>query len=167
MQPFKSWLVVGSHPHREDIASKNLLAQSFTVYVPKTAKRVRHARRVIDAERPLFPGYLFVEYPAAPHRLRAINGTFGVRSIISFDGTPALLTPGFVESIRAREVDGIIRSDRGLFPGQEVEVSEGPFSGLVGQIAEMREKDRIVLLLNFASRKAKLSIDARSLVPCG
>jgi hypothetical protein len=33
-------------------------------------KRIKHARRVYDAKRPLFPGYIFVERPAQRHLWR-------------------------------------------------------------------------------------------------
>ena len=42
-------------------------------------KRIKHARRVYDAKRPLFPGYIFVERPVQRHLWRPLLGTFGVR----------------------------------------------------------------------------------------
>src|SRR5262252_4918007 len=101
------WFVVSTQPHREDVACENLERQNFNVYCPRIVKHIRHARRSYDARRPLFPGYLFVERERL-HRWRPILGTFGVRSVICQGDTPALLPSGFVENLKAREVDGVI-----------------------------------------------------------
>jgi transcriptional antiterminator RfaH len=158
------WIVVSTHPHREDYVVENLQRQDFTVYCPTIVKRIRHARRVSDARRPLFPGYLFVERETALHRWRPILGTFGVRSVVRHGDTPAILPEGVVRSLKAREVDGVIQKPEAPFrTGQQVAVSGGPFDGIAGQIIELRENDRVLLLLDILNRKTKIHIDAKNL----
>jgi transcriptional antiterminator RfaH len=126
------------------------------------SKYVRHARRVYDVERPLFPGYLFVECKN-PFTIRSINGTYGVRSIVRCGVTPAFIPASFIASLKAREVDGLIGKRDALRPGQAVTIDGGPFDGLVGKILEVRESDRVLLLLDFINAPAKVNIDARML----
>jgi transcriptional antiterminator RfaH len=78
--------------------------------------------------------------------------------------TPSLLPAGFVESLKAREVDGAIQKPEMPFnPGQSVTINGGPFDGLVGQILEIRESDRVLLLLNFLNQQTRVSVEAKML----
>ena len=127
-------------------------------------KRIKHARRVHDAKRPLFPGYIFVERPAQRHLWRPLLGTLGVRSVVRNGEIPSLLPAGFVESLKAREIDGAIQKPEMPFqPGQSVTINGGPFDGLVGQILEIRESDRVLLLLNLLSQQTRVHVEAKML----
>jgi len=129
-----------------------------------TVKHIRHARRAYDAARPLFPGYIFVEHQTASQYLRPVLGTYGVRSILRNGDGLALLPAGFVESLKARENDGIISKPETPFEtGQIVKIAGGPFDGLVGQILEIRESDRILLLLDLLNQQTKVQIEAKKL----
>ncbi len=127
-------------------------------------KRIKHARRVYDAKRPLFPGYIFVERPVQRHLWRPLLGTFGVRSVVCQGETPSLLPAGFVESLKAREVEGAIQKPEIPFrTGQSVAINGGPFDGLVGQILEIRESDRVLLLLNLLNQQTRVHVEAKML----
>jgi transcriptional antiterminator RfaH len=49
--------------------------------------------------------------------------------------------------------------------GQRVHVADGPFSGLVGTIIEMDDKERLVVLMNLLNRPVKVRVAARMVVP--
>ncbi len=152
-----------THNHRESFAAENLIRQNYNVYCPMIMKHIRHARRAYDAQRPLFPGYLFLERNS-PFNIRSIFGTYGVRSVVRNGDFPAILPAGFVESLKAREIDGAIRKQDITFrPGQAVKIDGGPFDGLVGEIIEVRESDRVLLLLDLIYSRTKLNVDARML----
>jgi transcriptional antiterminator RfaH len=126
-------------------------------------KHVRHARKAFDVRRALFPGYLFVE-GKEPFTIRSINGTYGVRSIVRCGATPAFLPASFIASLKAREVDGVIgKRDAALRPGQAVTIDGGAFDGLVGRILEVKESDRVLLLLDFLNAPTRVNVDARML----
>jgi transcriptional antiterminator RfaH len=162
----RRWIVLTTQPHRENFASGNLVRQGFEVYCPMAVKRIRHARRVFDAPRPLFPGYLFAEHRPGLNRWRAALGTYGVRSVVCNGDAPAMLPGSFIESLKAREISGVIRKPQTPFvPGQTVLVNGGPFDGLAGQIVEVRERDRILLLLDLLSSPTKVHLDAGLLIP--
>ena len=77
-----NWIVLTTHPHREDFAIENLVRQDYEAYCPMIVKRIKHARRTYDAKRPLFSGYVFVERPAQCDLWRPLLGTFGVRFLL-------------------------------------------------------------------------------------
>lgn len=162
----RSWIVVTTQQHRESFARENLCRQGFNAYCPMITKRIRHARRAYDAPRPLFPGYLFAEYSAGPQNSRAMLGTYGVRSVICHGETQARLPEGFVESLKAREADGVIATPETPFePGQEVTVSGGLFDGLIGRIVQIRDRDRVLVLLDLLNQQAKVHLPGYSLRP--
>lgn len=158
------WFVVQTHPHREPLAIENLRRQGYTVYCPLVRRRVRHARRAYDAERPLFPGYVFVaDTPSARH-WRPILSTLGVRSLVRAGDRPGALDGAFITALQAREVDGVIGlPDENLKPGQRVEVQGGPMDGVVGTILETRESQRHLILLDFLNASIKANIEQRNL----
>jgi transcriptional antiterminator RfaH len=159
------WIVLTTKPCCENVASENLGRQGYNFYYPMTIKRIRHARKAYDAPRPLFPGYIFVEL-GANDRWRPILGTYGVRSIVKNGDAPALLPPEFVEGLKSREINGAIRKPQNAFqPGQAVAICRGPLDGLVGQILELRENDRVLLLLDLLNQQAKVHVGADLLSP--
>lgn len=163
------WLVINTQPRREASATVNLERQGFTVYCPMVSKRIRHARRVYDAPRPLFPLYVFVEYETAKFHWRKILSTYGVRSVVRNGDTPSLLDGAIVEGLKSREVDGIVRKpDTPFVVGQQVVLQSGPLDGLIGQIIEMREKDRLVVLLDLLNNQSvKLHVHAHMVARAG
>jgi transcriptional antiterminator RfaH len=159
-----SWVVLTTRSHSESLACDNLRRQGYNLYCPMIVKRIRHARKCYDAPRPLFPGYIFVEYRGEARHWRPILSTYGVRSLIRNGEVPARLPLGFVESLKAREIDGVIRAaETPLQPGQAVTIQGGPFDGLVGRILEIRDCDRILLLLDLLNQQTKVSVDAKRL----
>jgi len=159
---YSTWIVVATHVNREHFAMENLGRQNYVVYCPMVRKHIRHARRAYDARRPLFPGYIFVQ--AVTQSWRSISGTLGVRSIVQNGDTLAFLPSGFVESLKAREIGGVISGLVAPFKqGQLVAINGGKFDGLVGRIVEIRERDRIMLLLNLLNQQTKVHVDWRML----
>jgi len=159
------WLVLATHPNREAQAIENLRRQGFSIYCPMILKHIRHARRAHDAQRPLFAGYVFVEEPDKQQQWRPLLSTFGVRMVVMSGEKPAKLPTGFIEGLKAREVEGSICIAETPFEiGQKVTIKGGAFDGLIAQIIEMRAKDRVLVLLDLLNRQTRVQIDANRLV---
>jgi transcriptional antiterminator RfaH len=164
-QPYRVWHAVASRPHRETFAIENLERQGFKAYCPLITKRIRHARRAYDAPRPLFPGYIFVEGQETVAYWRPLTGTFGVRSVVMSGEKPAQLPPGFIESLKAREVDGVIQLPETRFEiGQKVTIRGGVFDGLIAQIIGLRDSGRVMVLLDLLRQQTRINVDKRQLV---
>jgi transcriptional antiterminator RfaH len=162
----RKWLVVNTLAHQETYACEHLLRQNFRVYCPMITKRIKHARSVHDAARPLFPGYIFVEHRLQQPSWRPILGTRGVRSVVRTGERPSLLCGSFIEGLKARESGGVIRKPAApLQVGQHVAVQGGPLDGFAGLIIELRENDRVLVLLDLLNRPTRTSVPADSLNP--
>jgi transcriptional antiterminator RfaH len=161
-----AWAVVNTQPHRECIALENLARQAFDAYCPFVRRRVKHSRRVDDVLRPLFPSYLFVHFTPQTQHWRPIMSTFGVRMLVRFGQQLAFVADDFIEELRSHEINGeIVHPARSYAVGQRVHVTDGPFSGLVGTIIKMDDKDRLVVLMDLLSRRVKVQVGARMVVP--
>jgi transcriptional antiterminator RfaH len=162
--PRGAWVVVNTQPHRERIALDNLLRQEFRAYCPLMRKRVTHARRTQDVLRPLFPSYLFVQVEPG-QRWRAILSTIGVRTLVRCGEQPGTITDGFIDSLKAREIEGaIIRPANPYKIGQQVRVTGGAFDGLVATIIEMDERDRLVVLMAMLNQSVNVKLSSHQVV---
>ncbi len=160
----KRWIVVNTHPHKENLALRNLTQQQFLPYCPLIRKRIRHARRSQDVLRPLFPGYVFVQVDQDLRRWQPILSTIGVRTLVRFGERLSFLDDGFVRCLRAREIDGaIVRPQHAFASGQEVRVSGGAFDGLVATIVTMDERDRLVVLMDILNRSVRVKVTTQNL----
>ena len=158
------WYAVGTQPGRELVAKAHLLRQNFTCFLPMQEKTVSHARRLTTGRRSYFPGYLFVALDLRIDRWRAINGTVGVRNIVSTADCPAPVSRGFVEALQAHvDADGLIRAGSLSRKGDKVELQVGPFAGMVGEWDRMQGAQRVRVLVSMLNSSVPVLVDAQSL----
>jgi transcriptional antiterminator RfaH len=161
-----AWAVINTQPHREHIALEHLERQDFSAYCPVIRRQRSHGRRVTEVLRPLFPSYLFVRVFPFTQRWRPMMSTIGVRSVVRCGDAPSLVDNGFVQSLKAREVDGVIsRPETPYEVGQQIVLSGGAFDGLVATIIEMHERDRLTVLMDLLNRPIKVTIDESQIAP--
>jgi transcriptional antiterminator RfaH len=157
-----SWFVVRTQSRAEEKAMQHLTNQGFMAYLPRYRRRVRHARRNEIVLRPLFPGYLFVNLDPERCRWRSINGTVGVREILTNGDTPLAVADRIIDEIRAREDEtGAVKLVAPTFArGQVVRLLEGPMADVNGLFEEMRDENRVVLLVSLLGRKVRMQVPA-------
>ncbi len=151
------WFVVQTQPRAEEKARQHLANQGFAPYLPRYRRRVRHARRIETVLRPLFPGYLFVRLDPSKTRWRPVNGTVGVRAILTDGDLPRRVPESIIAGIRAREDEaGAVKLSPPSFkPGQAVRLLEGPFADCDGLFQEMQDDQRVVLLFTLLGREVR------------
>lgn len=161
-----NWYVVATKPARERIAEHHLRNQAFHVFLPVCKKTVRHARKVSTRDAPLFPGYLFIRLDPRNVRWRSVNGTIGVKSIISQNERPVPLPTGFVEALMSEVAeDGTFDYRPRLRVGDKVELLSGPFARQVGELSKLDDRGRVAVLLNILSMAVPVRTTAENLLP--
>jgi len=88
-----SWVLVYTRIHAETWADANLRSQGFNTLYPRIASRSGRA--------PLFPRYIFVGFNGTEPP-RALRGTFGVHSLVEFDGRPARVPTDVIAELASR-----------------------------------------------------------------
>lgn len=157
----RRWFVFRTQQHAEQRAAAHLARQGFEAFVPLHIRRIRHARRVGQVARPLFPRYGFVRLSLAADRWRAVNGTVGVQRLIARGERPAPVPAGVVEALQ-RQVDGagvVPTAALRLFSrGEAVRVTDGLFADQLGIYERMTADQRVVLLLDLLGRTVEVTV---------
>ena len=111
--------------------------------------------------RPLFPGYLFVNFDPENVEWRAINGTIGVKQLVSFGKKPSALDDSFINALKANEdTAGIIQTQQCDFElGQDVKIVYGPLAGSMGKLLRMDTGNRVTVLLEMLGHLIHGQID--------
>lgn len=152
------WYVVHTRPHNEARAIFHLRQQGFRTFCPFLRKSVRHARKTELRLSPLFTNYLFLNLDVTQERWRSINGTFGVARIIMQDETPQPVPVGVIEGLLSRaDDDGVIDFSTPFWVGQDVRLTDGPFTDFVGRLEYLDAQGRVRVLLDLMGRGVAVS----------
>jgi transcriptional antiterminator RfaH len=159
------WYAVHTRPREEAKALAHLGRQGYDAYLPRYAKKVRHARKTERVLRPLFPRYLFVRLNLASQAWRPIRSTIGVADIVCFGDQPTALPRDLIDALRWHEdSEGLIRfaGRNSLKPGDRVTVLSGPFSRQLGLYEGVTDSERVAILLDLLGRKVRVMLDVES-----
>lgn len=173
-----SWLVINTKPNSEKTAQAALSAsyRNFDVYYPKMLRRISHAGRVRDVERPFLPRMLFVRDDGS--QIRAICSAPGVSSVMRFGQEPAVLKSWVLDEIRKRETQAP-RPDKpsefGAYVdletrfkpelahrfeiGEEVRVADGPFYGFNAIFEAQNDKSRVQVAIEIFGNITRCSME--------
>ena len=157
------WYAVYTRPRAEDTALDNLRRQGYRAYLPRYRAAVSHARRRHMVSRPLFPRYLFAGVDRASMPWRPILSTIGVSGVVRAGDAPVPVPDGLLAALRAQEAAGLfdrIGARRPLNVGELVRVTVGAFREMVGQLIELRDQDRIVVLLELLGRQVRAQLES-------
>ena len=159
------WYVVHTHPNAERKAATHMTRQGFLTYLPRYRKKRRHARRVEVVHAALFPRYLFVTIDMGTQRWRSINSTIGVRGLVCNGEEPAPVAGSVIDALRSREDEqGLIRlAARPQFKaGEKVRLIGAAFVDCLGLFEEMKDNERVSILLDLLGRKVRVFLDLDS-----
>jgi len=161
------WFAVQTQPRLELWARTNLWQRGFEVYLPRHARRRRHARRIDTVTVPLFPGYLFVRADMARGDRRRIDSAPGVAGLVAFGERPPAVPDPVIVEIRSREgPDGLVRLDPalGLRPGDPVQVAGDALVDQYGLFDGITESGRVAVLLTLLGRQLRVNVTADRIV---
>jgi transcriptional antiterminator RfaH len=148
----RDWYVVYTNRRKEEQAKFHLGLKNLEAFFPRLQLPCAGDRkpRIV----PLFPNYLFVRIHVATECHRIV-WTPGVKRIVSFGDEPIPLDSAVVRFLQQQaDEQGVIRARSSLTRGQEVEISGGPFDGLMGIIQSPPDsKGRVKILLKLLSRQ--------------
>jgi transcriptional antiterminator RfaH len=84
----------------------------------------------------------------------------GVNRIVGFNGRPTPIDEEILRFLQSRsDAEGIIQAESSLKRGQEVRITGGPMSGLLGIIREPpNAKGRVKVLLTILNRDAAVDL---------
>jgi len=165
-----AWYVLRTQLKRERLAAVNLRQlEGVEVFLPRLKYQKTTRRGRVWWVEPLFPGYLLARF-SLTEMGRIVTYTGGVSRLIRFGEEVPEVPLGFVETLkeevaRVESKEEEIVVDWKVQVGDEVEVGEGPFKGMEGQIVKVRPgAERVSLLLEFMGEEKPVEISLYSLI---
>jgi transcriptional antiterminator RfaH len=146
-------------PRKERLAAANLGNQNYRSFLPIQLETRRHARKFRTVLAPVFPRYIFVVLDVDGQRWRSVNGTLGVRRLITDGERPLAVAPGVVETlIQSSDQRGaLIYKTDDLAVGGRVRLIAGPFAGSLGVLQRLDGVGRVQVLLELLGGAVKVT----------
>ena len=153
------WYVAMTLPRKERFAALNLTNQGYRYFLPQHRVTRRHARQFRTELAAVFPRYIFVILNLRQGRWRSVNGTSGIRALVSEGDVPLPVRPGVVETLVQSSApgSGLIYEPEPLAPGDCVRLIAGPFAGALGRLQSLDEAGRVRLLLGCVGGPIKVA----------
>ena len=161
------WFCVKTKPRNESAARRMLLRDvGIEVFCPMLRfERVRRSGKVKVTEA-MFPGYVFAKFNyRAQHR--HVAGTLGVSTIVRFGGIPSVVPDDIVADLRASVVDQeTIEIPTTIQVGEEVQLVEGPFSGIRALVTQvLPAQERVKVLLEILGMEREVEVETSRVLP--
>jgi len=149
------WYVIYSNPHKEQQAQFHLGLKGVQTFFPRL--HVPAAGENKGKVVPLFRNYLFARIDVTSE-YHLVVWTPGVRRLVTFGGEPIPIQEDVVEFLKQRaDPHGVIPARSKLRRSEEVEISGGPFDGLMGIIqTPPDDKGRVKVLLKLLNRQVSV-----------
>lgn len=159
MRQKQRWLVFYTRPRSEKKAEDKLQELGYDVLVPKAQEIRQWSDRKKKVIVPLFPGYLFAL--ADEDRRISILETDEIVSNVKFGGELAELRPQEVENLSIiKQGPQFLEPVKTELPktGAKVEVQEGPFKGLIGEVEDSRNETHVLVRIEAIGQAVRVKL---------
>ena len=154
----KSYYLIHTKPNQEQIATNNLIAQSFTVFYPTA---------IINGKTiALFPRYIFVELDESTQNWMPIRSTKGVGNFVRFGLRFAKVPNQIIDLIKSQQqqtIDKIIDLSS-HHQGDTVEIQTGAFKGQQAIFKNYNSNDRVTILLKLIGQQQTITLHQHDVV---
>ena len=162
----KEWFILQFKPNAHYQANKNLNQQGFETFLPLNNTTSRNASRFINANRPLFPGYMFITFDRTESKWHKINNTYGVSRLVTFNSTLKSIPDIFVNNLMKRyNLSGNLLPIKKLKKGDQVKLLKGPFANFAATVEKYEDDQRIWVLMDLMGRVTKIHTSSDALQP--
>jgi transcription antitermination factor NusG len=164
--PLPKWYAVHTVANHESTVARQLQDRSIPFFLPTYKQISRWSDRKKEIERPLFPGYVFVNID-----LNSRISVLRVPSVVRLVGTsqgPSEIPKGEIEALQQAMVSRsqIAPHDYIKF-GDAVRVLRGPFAGMHGKLIRKENQHRIVVGLDSIHQAFSVQVDIHDIEPAG
>lgn len=146
---------------RQRINGVDMADKIFDCIVPKEKQiQIKNGKRkVVDAK--IFQGYVLVEMKLTDETWYIVRNTPGVTGFVGADTTPTPVSDSEIRKIKKRMGVEEPKHQIDFTEGEVVSVTDGPFKGFDGTIAEIDAiKGKIKVMVNMFGRDTSVELDA-------
>lgn len=159
------WYAVYTRSRHEKAIGRLFAEKSIDYYLPLIGMTSQWKDRKKYIEKPLFPGYVFVNIDVAD--FRTVLSTDGVVRFLGYGYTPTPLPEREVIDLQ-RVVESDIEFDP--YPhfgaGDEVYINRGVLEGIRGRIVERRGVYKLILSIDMIKKSVSVEIDVDDVELC-
>lgn len=141
----ENWYVIKTKPFSEKKVFANLDKKGLHVYVPMIETMRQWSDRKKKIQVPLIPSVVFIK--CSQNELQLLYGETGISCILKYLKKPAVVKDHEIENLKilVDQFDDQVISTKheSILAGQLVEVTEGPFMGMVAESIVVNGKHRI------------------------
>jgi transcriptional antiterminator RfaH len=158
------WYALQFKLNSHNVAVKNLNRQGFETFLPLYNITSRKASRFMNSVRPLFPGYMFINFNKADTKWHKINNTHGVSRLVTFNSILKPIPTIFVDNLMMRydRLGNLLPVDK-LKKDDRVKVLKGPFANFIATVETYKTEDRIWVLMDLMGRQTKIKTHTENL----
>ena len=154
------WHILHVKPRCEKKMADYCHHYPFPCYLPLRKECKIYQRRKVTVEKPLFPGYLFVEFDE-PGRELILKTNYVVRILTPVNQLQLLFE---LEQIRtALAVDPALSATPALKRGSRVRITAGPFMGIEGIVKDAKGTAKVWLNIEMIGQAVTVEAERSSL----
>ncbi|MBV9404987.1 MAG: UpxY family transcription antiterminator [Acidobacteriaceae bacterium] len=156
--PCLKWYGIRTRSNHEKITAAILENKGYEQFLPLYHRNRRWSDRVVKADYPLFPGYVFCRFDSK-QRLPIVT-TPGVVSIVGFGKEPAPIPEEEIRGVQAI-LDSGIRTEPCPFlrEGARVRINQGSLEDVEGILLKKKNEWRMVVSITMLQRSLWLEVD--------
>jgi transcription antitermination factor NusG len=152
------WYGIRTRAHQERNVAASFESKDYEYFLPMYRRRKRWSDRVVVADAPLFPGYVFCRFD---YRQRLpIMTTPGVVAILGFGCEPAPVPDHEIQAIEKVLKSGFTAEPHPFLQiGQRIRICHGALKGVEGVLLQKKSEWRLVVSVNMLQRSLSVEID--------
>ena len=156
------WSVAHTRPRREKKLKQYCGQEGISAVLPCYNAVHRYARKTVVFEKPLFPGYLFLQL--SERQRRKISQREEVARLLAVEDQE-LFAHQLGEILTALDSDVEVFLAPDIGAGTRVKVKSGPLRGMEGFVEERYGLTTVLLRLDFIGQAAAVKLQADELEP--
>jgi transcription antitermination factor NusG len=154
------WFVAHAKPRREKKIVAHCRRHTLAATLPCYSSAHKYRGKTVVFQKPLFPGYVFLQLEPGQENLVAQNGHVA-KLIDVYDQNT--FQSQLQDILSALEAEVEVRLAPSIGEGMRVKIKGGPLKGIEGWVEQRYGMTTVLLRLDFIGQAAAVKIDAELL----
>jgi len=158
------WYAVRTRSRHEQRVTDRLTSKAFEVFYPTLEVWSQWKDRKTKVRKPMFPGYLFIQFELTREAWIEVLKTPGVANLLGYADEPTPVPQEQIHSVQTVLAAGVpVKPHPYLNIGDKVIVVEGPLKGAIGIFTGFdHKKGKLIISVDLLSRSIEVELESRA-----